>query len=67
MLLKNQLGMGSGGFCVCPKCGQKIPHHRGVPCQQERCPQCNVKMVREGSSHHQLVEEKRRKKSSDLE
>jgi predicted amidophosphoribosyltransferase len=65
MLSKNQLGMGSGGFCVCPKCGQKIPHQRGVPCQQERCPQCNVKMVREGSYHHQLVEEKKRKKSPD--
>jgi predicted amidophosphoribosyltransferase len=65
MISKNQLGMGSGGFCVCPKCGQKIPHQRGVPCQQERCPHCNVKMVREGSYHHQLVEEKKRKKSPD--
>lgn len=44
--------MGSGGFCVCPKCGFKAVHRQGIPCQDERCPGCNAKMLREGSDHH---------------
>ncbi|MDX2504559.1 MAG: ferredoxin [Gammaproteobacteria bacterium] len=51
--------MGSGGFCICPKCGEKNPHHRGTPCQQEKCPQCGAKLLREDSYHHQLFEEKK--------
>ncbi len=62
---QNPLGMGRGGFCVCPKCGLKIPHRRGVPCHEELCPKCNVKMVREGSYHHQLIQEKKSKKSTE--
>jgi hypothetical protein len=50
--------MGTGGFCVCPKCGERIPHQRGVPCQKERCPECGAKMLREGSFHHQLWKKK---------
>ena len=47
--------MGSGGECVCPKCGALIPHQRGVPCQDERCPECEgKKMLRVGSDHHKL-------------
>ena len=48
------LRMGSGGYCVCPKCGKKGPHQRGIPCQDERCPTCGVKMLREGSDHYLL-------------
>ena len=51
--------MGSGGFCVCPKCGERMTHSRGEPCDQELCPQCGAKMMREGSHHHQLLMEKR--------
>jgi predicted amidophosphoribosyltransferase len=47
--------MGAGGFCVCPKCGEKIPHRDGVPCQDERCPGCGAKLLREGSEHHRLL------------
>ena len=50
--------MGSGGQCICTKCDVKIPHRQGVPCQDERCPQCGAKMLREGSHHHELFKEK---------
>ena len=55
---KNQ-SMGSGGNCICPKCGQKTPHRRGIPCQEEKCPKCGGKMLREGSHHHQLYMKKK--------
>ncbi len=41
-------GMGGpGGFCVCPNCGHRVPHERGVPCRQVQCPKCGTFMVRE--------------------
>lgn len=62
MSMNTSSGLGPGGDCVCPKCGEKIPHRQGVPCQEERCPRCGTKMLREGSKHHQLWEEKRKAK-----
>jgi len=38
---------GPGGHCVCPKCGCKVPHQRGVPCYEAICPTCGTGMVRE--------------------
>jgi len=38
---------GLGGRCVCPQCGEKISHERGVPCNIVSCPKCGTKMVRE--------------------
>jgi predicted Fe-Mo cluster-binding NifX family protein len=35
------------GSCVCPKCGQREPHQRGVPCLQVNCPACGAAMIRE--------------------
>jgi DNA-directed RNA polymerase subunit RPC12/RpoP len=55
-------GMGTGGYCVCPKCGYRTPHRRGIPCQEERCPHCGAKLLREGGYHHQLLEQKRRQR-----
>ncbi len=40
-------GLGPGGFCVCPSCGEKVPHKPGVPCQTVSCPKCGTPMVRE--------------------
>jgi len=52
---QNTQNMGAGGFCICPKCGEKVPHNAGQLCQQTLCPKCNTKMLREGSEHHQLL------------
>jgi len=35
-------GSGPGGYCVCPKCGNRTPHQRGVPCVQQECPTCHI-------------------------
>lgn len=38
---------GPGGFCVCAKCGEKIPHRQGVKCTTIKCPKCGHTMIRE--------------------
>ena len=37
------------GFCICPECGEKIPHQNGLACKEEKCPNCGTKMMREFS------------------
>ncbi len=39
-------GRGPGGECVCPNCGQKLPHERGKPCLESKCPDCGTYMTR---------------------
>lgn len=34
-------------FCVCPKCGHREQHQRGIPCVQRQCPQCGTALVRD--------------------
>ena len=51
---ENPQRLGTGGFCVCPKCAYRAPHKRGTPCQEERCPKCKAKLLRENSYHHEL-------------
>jgi len=41
------LAGGAGGTCLCPQCGHRQPHGRGVPCTQVKCPQCGTTMIRE--------------------
>jgi predicted RNA-binding Zn-ribbon protein involved in translation (DUF1610 family) len=38
---------GPGGYCLCVKCGIKIPHEQGVKCTEIKCPECGHTMVRE--------------------
>lgn len=52
-------GMGTGGSCLCPKCGRSFPHHQGVPCLNERCEDCGVALIREGSAHHDEISKRR--------
>ena len=44
--IKEAKGQGIGGNCVCPKCGYKILHRRGVPCSTLQCPKCKVNLER---------------------
>jgi hypothetical protein len=61
-MVEHKHNMGCGGNCICPKCGEQISHRRGTPCQEERCPKCDTKMLREGSFHHELWDKKRSRK-----
>ena len=38
---------GPGGECVCPSCGKRTPHERGIPCIEVSCPECGTAMTRE--------------------
>ena len=40
--------LGPGGYCVCAKCGEKVPHQQGVRCTSLKCPKCGHTMVRDG-------------------
>ena len=39
-------GLGPGGVCVCPNCGTRVAHQRGVACYSVQCPSCGSPMVR---------------------
>jgi hypothetical protein len=32
--------------CVCPKCGERVPHAAGQPCRRMACPKCGTTMTR---------------------
>ncbi len=44
--VKEAIGRGPGGFCICPKCGYRISHQRGMPCSTLQCPNCKINLSR---------------------
>lgn len=34
------------GMCVCPRCGHREPHKKGIPCLNTQCPICFSMMIR---------------------
>jgi uncharacterized paraquat-inducible protein A len=40
-------------YCICPECGERLPHVPGKRCRSQSCPRCGTKMYREGSFHYQ--------------
>jgi predicted Fe-Mo cluster-binding NifX family protein len=45
-LPRGKAAQGPGGFCICPICGSKQEHERGIPCSQALCPGCHGPMTR---------------------
>lgn len=43
----NRKRTGPGGNCLCPNCGEKLPHQVGKPCYEMKCPKCGTLMIRE--------------------
>jgi len=41
------LAAGDVGTCLCPECGHRAPHERGVPCVERKCPKCGSDMARQ--------------------
>ena len=39
-------GLGPGSECACPNCGANVPHQRGIPCYEIKCPKCGNLMTR---------------------
>lgn len=44
---RSGFGRGPSENCVCPNCGEVLPHKRGEACSQVQCPKCGDQMVRE--------------------
>jgi hypothetical protein len=51
-------GYGVRGMCICAKCGTLVPHRQGVPCTQEKCPECGHVMARK-----EMLDERRQAKN----
>jgi len=62
MTVERRHEMGEGGYCICPKCSEKTLHRDGIPCQEERCSACGSKLLREGSKHYKLFQQKQEEK-----
>ena len=45
--IKEAKGKGPVGFCVCPRCGYRVEHQRGVPCSTLICSNCKIPLKRE--------------------
>jgi hypothetical protein len=43
-------GTGGADVCVCPECKKEFKHERGVPCNENKCPDCDVELTGKGAS-----------------
>ena len=50
-------------YCICVHCNIRKPHEKGIPCRNNKCPNCGKIMFKEGSYHHQLYLKKIDKKN----
>ncbi len=41
---------GPGGCCICSQCGYRIEHQRGIACASLKCPNCDLKLTRDGQT-----------------
>jgi hypothetical protein len=39
--------LGPVGYCLCPACGTRVEHQRGIPCTKMTCPKCGSPLTRE--------------------
>jgi len=39
-------GLGPGGECICPNCGNREQHQLGTPCNRIKCGKCGTLMTR---------------------
>ncbi len=46
-LMGGPFAAGPGGNCLCPNCGNTVPHIVGQPCNQKVCPKCGTRMTRQ--------------------
>ena len=40
------IGAGPTGYCICPRCGEKVSHTTGTPCTSLKCPKCGSTLIR---------------------
>jgi cation diffusion facilitator family transporter len=45
-VIKEAVGYGPNGNCICPKCDYSILHQKGIPCSSLKCPKCNIRLER---------------------
>ncbi len=50
--LSGKEGLGPSGLCVCVKCNYSSQKKRGIPCMEEKCPNCGATLLRQGGTHH---------------
>lgn len=43
---------GPQGFCICPNCGKREKHIPGIPCREQKCPDCGTFMIKEISTQN---------------
>ena len=42
---KPERGEGGRDLCYCVKCKMTVPHDRGMPCVEQKCPRCDLNLV----------------------